>query len=145
MLHKQKTLRIPGDMWGDIKEHKKRFEAQSEVPDDGPWLGHLKSDNETILDLIRLGIEAAKEMEIDSHIEAERKIGDPIYKSPELRVVETVYKDDEVNNHTKIKRESGLTPEDKPLAPHVPAGDAPKNVSPQTTTEKEGRKNTFSL
>jgi hypothetical protein len=139
MLHKQKTLRIPGDMWGDIKEHKKRFEAQSEVSDDGPWLGHLKSDNETILDLIRLGIEAAKEMEIDSHIEAERKIGDPIYKSPELRV-ETVYKAPHVP--AKETDSSGDNPN---IVLEKTTGDAPENVSPQTITEKEGRKNTFSL
>jgi hypothetical protein len=136
--HVQKTIRLSLDMVDSIEEHKKRLEDKSE-PYDGPWLGRQKSDSAAILDLIRLGIEAAKEMEIDSHIEAERKIGDPIYKSPELRV-ETVYKAPHVP--AKETDSSGDNPN---IVLEKTTGDAPENVSPQTITEKEGRKNTFSL
>ena len=47
MLHKQKTLRIPGDTWELIEVHK--------------IASGTKSDNAAILDLIRAGINASLE------------------------------------------------------------------------------------
>ena len=65
MLHKQKTVRFPEDMWKVIEEHKTKTG---------------KSDNAAILDIMKRGIVTLKENEIDQE---KREVPAKIRTEPE--------------------------------------------------------------